>query len=231
MNPEFPSILSGLRKSKGVSQRQAAESLQVSQALLSHYENGIREPGFDFLIRVGEYYGISIDYLLGRTKVKQNPFLTDHMMPKFVADMDDEVLAKLNEESRLLLTSLSLTLVLLARTSGLPGIEYASEIFKTDIYRIFRLMKLYLGENGFDEIDLPIAEVDSACNEESAKALRELVRYLSGIAKENISCGDMQLHFAEDVMRGRFTSVFDSFESVIKEIDSKLTSHNETDLG
>ena len=33
---------------RGVSQRQAAQALEVSQALLSHYENGIREPGLAF---------------------------------------------------------------------------------------------------------------------------------------------------------------------------------------
>ena len=222
MNSEFPSLLSGLRKAKGVSQRQAAESLQVSQALLSHYENGIREPGFDFMIRVSEYYGISVDYLLGRTTVRQNPFLTDHIMPKFAADLSEEVLSKLNEESRLLLTSLSLTLVLLARTSGAKGIDCASECFKTQIYRIFRLMKLYLGENGFDYIDLPIGESESACTAAEGKAITELIRHLSGIAKESIHEDNTKLHFAEDVMRRRFVNTFDSFEEVILSTDKKL---------
>ena len=222
MNSEFPALLSGLRKAKGVSQRQAAESLQVSQALLSHYENGIREPGFDFMIRVSEYYGISVDYLLGRTTVRQNPFLTDHIMPKFAADLSEEVLSKLNEESRLLLTSLSLTLVLLARTSGAKGIDFASDCFKTQIYRIFRLMKLYLGENGFDYIDLPIGEAESACTAAEGKAIAELIRHLSAIAKESIHEDTVKLHFAEDVMRRRFVNTFDSFEEVILSTDKRL---------
>ena len=41
--------LSSLRKEKGLSQKEAAAGLGVSQALLSHYENGIRECGLDFL--------------------------------------------------------------------------------------------------------------------------------------------------------------------------------------
>ena len=48
MQVRFAQTLSQLRHEKGVSQRQAAQALEVSQALLSHYENGIREPGLAF---------------------------------------------------------------------------------------------------------------------------------------------------------------------------------------
>ena len=67
MNEEFSRTLSLLRQEKGVSQRTAATALGISQALLSHYENGIREPGLPFVVRACDYYGVSADYLLGRT--------------------------------------------------------------------------------------------------------------------------------------------------------------------
>lgn len=54
-----------LRKDKKISQKEAAKSLGVSQALLSHYENGIRECGLDFLCRASSFYDVSADYLLG----------------------------------------------------------------------------------------------------------------------------------------------------------------------
>ena len=44
LNAEFARTLSLLRQEKGVSQRAAAAELGISQALMSHYENGIREP-------------------------------------------------------------------------------------------------------------------------------------------------------------------------------------------
>ena len=56
-----------LRKERGISQRKAAGELGISQALLSHYENGIREPGLSFVTKVCDYYHVSADYLLGRT--------------------------------------------------------------------------------------------------------------------------------------------------------------------
>lgn len=61
----FASNITELRKRKGISQKVAAKELGISQALLSHYENGIRECGLDFVLRVADYYGVSCDYLLG----------------------------------------------------------------------------------------------------------------------------------------------------------------------
>lgn len=66
MQVRFAQTLSQLRHEKGVSQRQAAQALEVSQALLSHYENGAREPGLAFVCRACDYYGVSADFLLGR---------------------------------------------------------------------------------------------------------------------------------------------------------------------
>ena len=67
MTRGFSETMSELRRKKGASQRTAAADLGISQALLSHYENGAREPGLDFVCRACEYYGVSADYLLGRT--------------------------------------------------------------------------------------------------------------------------------------------------------------------
>ena len=67
MTRGFSETMSELRRKKGASQRTAAADLGISQALLSHYENGAREPGLDFVCRAREYYGVSADHLLGRT--------------------------------------------------------------------------------------------------------------------------------------------------------------------
>ena len=67
MTRGFSETMSELRRKKGASQRTAAADLGISQALLSHYENGAREPGLDFVCRACEYYGVSADYLLVRT--------------------------------------------------------------------------------------------------------------------------------------------------------------------
>lgn len=67
MNKSFSGRLSELRKERGLSQKEAAIQLGVSQALLSHYEKGIRECGLDFVVKVSEFYGVTCDYLLGKS--------------------------------------------------------------------------------------------------------------------------------------------------------------------
>ena len=62
MNTAFPRILCLLRKERGLSQKQVSADLQISQALLSHYEKGIRECGLDFVVRVADYYHVSCDF-------------------------------------------------------------------------------------------------------------------------------------------------------------------------
>lgn len=71
MSVEFSAKISMLRKEMGVTQRKAAEELGISQALLSHYEKGIRECNLDFVKRASAYYGVSSDYLLGITESKK----------------------------------------------------------------------------------------------------------------------------------------------------------------
>ena len=85
-NPEFPRTLSLLRQEKGVSQRTAAEALGISQALLSHYENGAREPGLVFVVKACDYYNVSADFLLGRTLTRDGTTIT----PEELYDISDE---------------------------------------------------------------------------------------------------------------------------------------------
>lgn len=70
MKSEFAGILSALRRENRLSQKKAADGLGISQALLSHYENGIREPRLEFVLKACDYYGVSSDYILGRTAEK-----------------------------------------------------------------------------------------------------------------------------------------------------------------
>ena len=77
MNTDFSRSLSLLRQEKGVSQRVAAQALGISQALLSHYENGIREPGLAFVVRACDYYNVSSDFLLGRTLSRDGTTILD----------------------------------------------------------------------------------------------------------------------------------------------------------
>jgi len=71
MSVEFSAKLSLLRKEKNISQRKASEELGISQALLSHYEKGIRECNLDFVKKAAGYYGVTADYLLGVSEYRK----------------------------------------------------------------------------------------------------------------------------------------------------------------
>ena len=73
MNSEFPKIITEQRKKRKLSQKQAAADLGISQALLSHYEKGIRECGLDFVVKIADYYDISCDSLLGHSDTGDTP--------------------------------------------------------------------------------------------------------------------------------------------------------------
>ena len=59
--------LKEIRKSKRISQLKMAIDLNMSQNTISRYETGEREPGISELIKIAEYFDISVDYLLERT--------------------------------------------------------------------------------------------------------------------------------------------------------------------
>ena len=82
MENDFPRIITFLRKERGISQKQVAADLDISQALLSHYEKGIRECGLDFLVKLAEYYEVSCDYLLGRTVQRRLASITSDDLPE-----------------------------------------------------------------------------------------------------------------------------------------------------
>lgn len=59
--------LKELRKKRKISQLKLAMDLQLNQNAISRYETGVREADYETLIKIADYFDVSIDYLLGRT--------------------------------------------------------------------------------------------------------------------------------------------------------------------
>lgn len=57
-----------LREDRDLKQQQLADYLNCSQQVYSNYELGQRDIPTDILIRLSDFYGVSVDYLLGLTK-------------------------------------------------------------------------------------------------------------------------------------------------------------------
>lgn len=67
----FGARLRELRTARGVLQRDLEEALSLRMGTASQYERGLREPGFDLLLAMADYFDVSVDYLLGRPSAPQ----------------------------------------------------------------------------------------------------------------------------------------------------------------
>ena len=144
MKSEFARVITLLRKEKNISQKQAAAELGISQALLSHYENGIRECGRAFLVRCANYYGVSCDYLLGRSADRDGTVLSVEEIPEPEAGGKENVMGAggilpvLNK--KLIANSLNILFDQAARTGNRRLITAVSDFLMLSVYRMFRLV-------------------------------------------------------------------------------------------
>ena len=155
MNADFSRTLALLRQEKEISQRKAAADLGISQALLSHYENGVREPGLAFVKRACDYYHVSADYLLGRT-LDRDGGLIDY---EELYDSSDEkgslrgsIAATL--QKKLLVNTLSLLFELLGKTNSREAIAAAGQYLGAAVYPLYRgLHRAAGGKDAFFALD------------------------------------------------------------------------------
>ncbi len=142
MNADFPRILTLLRKERGISQKQAAAELGISQALLSHYEKGIRECGLDFVVKTADFYNVSCDYLLGRSPERTGAKLTIEDIPE--ADQGKEntlrgsILPTLNK--KLIFNALNIVFDMLLNINDKELTTQLSSFLNLSVYRAFRVL-------------------------------------------------------------------------------------------
>ena len=143
MQADFPRVLTLLRKEKGISQKKAAAELEISQALLSHYEKGIRECGLDFLVRAADYYNVSCDYLLGRSPDKDGYIISVEDIP------EPETIGKENTlkgsmvpvlNKKLISNSLNILFDMLRKTNNKAMTADVSSYLMLSVYKVIRYM-------------------------------------------------------------------------------------------
>lgn len=69
------SVINDLRKKSGLSQKEFADLFNVHQTAVSQWETGKTTPDKETLIKIANYFGVSIDYLLGNTEQKEKPLV------------------------------------------------------------------------------------------------------------------------------------------------------------
>lgn len=68
----FARILQDLREDKDISRKDLALALNISVSTLGMYEQGRREPNIDMLIKMANFFDVSIDFLVGRSFKNEN---------------------------------------------------------------------------------------------------------------------------------------------------------------
>lgn len=63
----FHMILKRLRTASGYSQQELADKLGISKSSINMYERGERQPNFETLEMISDFFNVDVDYLLGRT--------------------------------------------------------------------------------------------------------------------------------------------------------------------
>jgi len=103
-------------------------------------------------------------------------------------------------------------------------LEYASMYLKAQIYRLFRIQHLHLSRGGFDFLNLPISEVDMACDAIAKLTCLRLSRFLEETAKEETP-GESSFVFSQKAFEERYHATYDGFIEVIKNMDKQLCSN------
>lgn len=183
MTQDFSRIITLLRKEKGITQKEAASQLGVSQALLSHYEKGIRECGLDFVVRVADFYGVSCDYLLGRSADRSGLTLKVEDVPNPEAAKDSvykgSLLPTLNK--KLISNSLNILFDKLNTCQNKALVGEVSAYLMLAVYKMFRLLYGASPKNASTMFSVPKQVFSGYAQGEMAKAEANVHALLAGI--------------------------------------------------
>lgn len=90
----FAKRLIELRKSKGISQKELANYIDVSPSLVGMYEQGRRKPSFEILEAIADYFNINIDTLYGKDEI-ETPYYLDPVVSEYAQAVKDNPNLKL----------------------------------------------------------------------------------------------------------------------------------------
>lgn len=103
-----------LRQEKKVSQQDLADYLKITRQAYNNYETGKREPDYETLLKLGEYFNVSVDYLV---RGENTPDPSDivpsiKILARHIEDIPDE-------DRNQLVSNIESTIMLYLRSKGL----------------------------------------------------------------------------------------------------------------
>lgn len=229
-NPDFARSLSLLRQEKGISQRQAAKELGISQALLSHYENGVREPGLVFVTKACDFYNVSADFLLGRTLSRDGTTIIDANTLYDVSDERDNVMrgsVMATLSKKLVVNSVGLLFDLLSRLGSKAAIKAAANYLTTTVYILYRHLHMASPEGNEDFFSVP--ETQFLAGLPRADLIMTEAEYLAALANPG---RDAQFPAMDhDAMKEAYPGTYQSLLQIIhacgERLNGEMSNHLE----
>jgi transcriptional regulator with XRE-family HTH domain len=76
----FGEMLEELRQDRHLSQRELGDKIHVTPGTISNYENGVHLPDVEKLVDLADFFGVTVDYLLGRCRTNFSPERWDQLL-------------------------------------------------------------------------------------------------------------------------------------------------------
>ena len=228
MSTDFSRSLALLRKERGISQRTASKELGISQALLSHYENGVREPGLSFVVKACDYYNVSADFLLGRTLARDGTTILDADTLHDASEEKDNVLrgsVMATLSRKLLVNSVSMVFDLLGKTGDRSAVKAAAEYLSTALYKVYR--HLYRANKSNDEniFSIPSRQfLTGVPMADMIHAEAELVDALAAHAQGKGEFPDMSHAALSDAYPGHYQSLLQIVHNTDERINRRVNA-------
>ena len=187
LNHDFCRTLALLRKEKKVSQREAAKALGISQALLSHYENGAREPGLAFVRKACDYYRVSADFLLGRSMSREGTTIGAEELYDASAQKGNVVRGNISAmlNKKLIVNSVDVLFGLLGRVGSREAIQAAANYLSSAVYQLVRDLYRASGPKDEELFSISGTHFSAGCvNADMAYSQADYMDALEGTARE-----------------------------------------------
>ncbi|MCD7847082.1 MAG: helix-turn-helix domain-containing protein [Oscillospiraceae bacterium] len=232
MNSDFARIMALLRKEKKISQKQAAADLGISQGLLSHYEKGKRECGLDFLVKAADYYGVSCDYLLGRSPEPQGKVISIDELPDDDPSRKERVTPgtmMIAFNKKLIVNSLNVVFSLLGKFRSATVIKEVSQYLMLSVYKCFRYIYSANPKNDqkFFVVDKTLAK--SSCDAAMSLAEAKLNAALKGVVipGEDAVQEDQSPEITTQSLSEEFPQYYSSTVNLIKNSEARIKEISE----
>ena len=217
MSRSFGNTITYLRKEKNISQKQASEDLGISQALLSHYEKGIRECGLNFVVKLADYYNVSCDYLLGRS-AERNTQTSNENMISTEGTNQKAMLENLNR--KVISNCIDFIFRVLSSINQREITKITSDILMINIYAVLRELYKINSENNEEFFSVPSYSYTNQSNGLSAQKTAKLQEKIFILSKSRKFDGKVAMSY--DIITEEYSDIASSILSLIHNAEKSM---------